>query len=56
LEKIAQALNVRAIDLFTQQSDNIVSLQIGLIRNIHSEILSDITTLMVNRMDAVEKK
>jgi transcriptional regulator with XRE-family HTH domain len=55
LERIAQALNVRAVDLFTQQSDNIVSLQIGLIRNIHNEILGDITTLMANRIDALEK-
>jgi transcriptional regulator with XRE-family HTH domain len=55
LERIAQALNVRAVDLFTQQSDNIVSLQIGLIRNIHTDILSDIATLMANRIDALEK-
>jgi transcriptional regulator with XRE-family HTH domain len=55
LERIAQALNVSAVDLFSRQSDNVVSLQLGLVKNIHREILSDITTLISSRMDTLER-
>jgi transcriptional regulator with XRE-family HTH domain len=55
LEKIAAALNVRAIDLFSQQANDVVSLQIGLVKNIHSEILGDITRLLEKRVDTLEK-
>jgi transcriptional regulator with XRE-family HTH domain len=54
LERIAEALNVRAVDLFTQQADNVVSLQIGFVKNIHSEILGDITKLMEKRVEDIE--
>jgi transcriptional regulator with XRE-family HTH domain len=55
LERIAGALNVRAVDLFTQQAGDVVSLQIGLVKNIHHEILNDITKLMEKRVDTLER-
>jgi transcriptional regulator with XRE-family HTH domain len=55
LEKIAVALNINAIDLFADQTDKVVSLQVDLIKNIHTNILNDIADLIEGRILALDK-
>ena len=55
LEKVAKALGINTIDLFTCQADNIVALQIELVKDLHYKILNDITVLITNRMEELEK-
>jgi transcriptional regulator with XRE-family HTH domain len=55
LEKIAGALGINAIDLFSCQINNAVALQVELVKSLHIEILNDITVLITNRMAELEK-
>jgi transcriptional regulator with XRE-family HTH domain len=54
LEKMAQALNINAIDLFEVKTDAAVSLQAELIKKIHNDVLNDITLLIENRIIDIE--
>ena len=54
LEKIAAALNINAIDLFASQNDG-AALHAELIKTLHEEILSDVTSLIQSRIEALEK-
>jgi transcriptional regulator with XRE-family HTH domain len=55
LEKIAGALGINTIDLFSCQVNNVVALQVELIKSLHLKILSDITVLLNTRMEELEK-
>lgn len=50
LEKIAYALNIETIDLFSTHVDVDILLQVGLIEEIYNDILSEITTLLQERV------
>jgi transcriptional regulator with XRE-family HTH domain len=56
LEKVAEALGVNAVDLFSCQAEGIVTLHIELLKSLHQEILNDLTSFMVKRMEKLEEK